>query len=291
MLEATLAPADKSRAQRIISRWVEWYRRRDGPPLGHVVGVVRRLGERGTVIYGLVFDVAAFTAIAFVTSATLSDATIQQHSETILAYVVQPVVGRPGFVAILVAAVLSTASAIHATLFATARLAHRVAQDGELQADRPQPRAEVLGDGALEAGEALGLELGQVAVDVVADVVGVAFEALLAGAVGCIWGATNAMPKECVILYDLVMADRLVEAKTLWERMLPANLFFWSHVYNSSVKAATNLTGGKVGECRKPVQPLKASEMAELKEALKPLEVLPNMPMIYPSCYHFWVKM
>jgi len=38
------------------------------------------------------------------------------------------------------------------------------------------------------------------------------------------------------------------------------------------VKAATNLTGGKVGECRKPVQPLKASEMAELKEALKPLE-------------------
>jgi len=64
----------------------------------------------------------------------LSDATIQQHSETILAYVVQPVVGRPGFVAILVAAVLSTASAIHATLFATARLAHRVADDGELPA-------------------------------------------------------------------------------------------------------------------------------------------------------------
>jgi hypothetical protein len=30
VLEATLAPADKSRAQRIISRWVEWYRRRDG---------------------------------------------------------------------------------------------------------------------------------------------------------------------------------------------------------------------------------------------------------------------
>ena len=99
----------------------------------------------------------------------------------------------------------------------------------------------------------------------------VAFEALMAGAVGCIWGATNAMPKECVKLYDLVIADQLVEAKKLWDRMLPANLFFWSHVYNSSVKAATNLTGGKVGECRKPVQPLKASEKAELKEALKSL--------------------
>lgn len=101
----------------------------------------------------------------------------------------------------------------------------------------------------------------------------VAFEALLAGAVGCIWGATNAMPKECVELYDLVMAEKLVEARQLWERMLPANLFFWSHVYNASVKAATNLTGGKVGECRKPVQPLKPAEMAELKAALKPLGI------------------
>ena len=101
----------------------------------------------------------------------------------------------------------------------------------------------------------------------------IAFEALLAGCVGCIWGATNVMPKECVQLYDLIMANNLVKAKELWKRMLPANLFFWSHVYNSSVKAATNLSGRSIGECRKPVLPLKDFELAELKEALKPLGI------------------
>lgn len=101
----------------------------------------------------------------------------------------------------------------------------------------------------------------------------IAFEALIAGSIGCIWGAANAMPKECVQLYDLIMANNLVKAKELWERMLPANLFFWNHVYNSSVKAATNLSGRNVGECRKPVQPLKDSELAELKKALKPLGI------------------
>jgi len=101
----------------------------------------------------------------------------------------------------------------------------------------------------------------------------IAFESLLAGTVGCIWGAANVMPKECVQLYDLIMANNLVKAKELWKRMLPANLFFWSHVYNSSVKAATNLSGRSIGECRKPVLPLKDFELAELKEALKPLGI------------------
>jgi len=101
----------------------------------------------------------------------------------------------------------------------------------------------------------------------------IAFEALIAGAVGCIWGAANVMPKESVQLYNLIMANNLVKAKELWERMLPANLFFWNHIYNSSVKAATNLSGRKVGECRRPVQPLKDFELAELKRALKPLGI------------------
>lgn len=99
----------------------------------------------------------------------------------------------------------------------------------------------------------------------------IAFESLVAGTVGCIWGAVNAMPKECVQLYNLVTAGDLVSARELWSKMLPANLFFWSHVYNSSVKTATNLSGRNIGECRKPVQPLNDSELAELKIALKPI--------------------
>jgi dihydrodipicolinate synthase/N-acetylneuraminate lyase len=69
------------------------------------------------------------------------------------------------------------------------------------------------------------------------------------------------------------MSGKIVEACDLWRRMFPANLFFWTHVYNAGVKAATNLSGRKVGPCRKPVLPLTDSEMAELKEALRPLGI------------------
>ncbi len=99
----------------------------------------------------------------------------------------------------------------------------------------------------------------------------IAFYSLVAGCPGAVWGATNAMPKESVKLYDLVQAGKLVEARDLWKRMFPTNLFFVSHVYNVSVKAATNLSGRKVGLPRKPQMPLTAPEMKELKAAMKHL--------------------
>lgn len=101
----------------------------------------------------------------------------------------------------------------------------------------------------------------------------IAFFSLLAGCPGCVWGAPNAMPKESVDLYNLVTSGKLGEARDLWGRMFPANHFFWTHVYNASVKAATNLSERRVGPCRKPVQPLTDSEMSELREALKPLGI------------------
>jgi len=101
----------------------------------------------------------------------------------------------------------------------------------------------------------------------------IAFFSLLAGCTGCVWGATNAMPKESVKLYELVVSGKLAEARDLWKRVYPLNQFFWTHVYNAAVKAATNLTGRKVGPCRKPVQPLTDSEMAELKKAMTPLGI------------------
>jgi 4-hydroxy-tetrahydrodipicolinate synthase len=99
----------------------------------------------------------------------------------------------------------------------------------------------------------------------------IAFYSLLAGCEGCVWGAPNVMPNETVELYNLVTKGDLNKARDLWKRMLPANIFFWSHIYNSSVKAATNLAGKDVGYCRKPVLPLNDSEMIDLKESLKPL--------------------
>jgi len=101
----------------------------------------------------------------------------------------------------------------------------------------------------------------------------IAFFSLTAGCPGCVWGAPNAMPKEAVDLYNYVASGKLEEARDLWKRMFPANHFFWTHVYNAAVKAATNLSGRKVGPCRKPVQPLTDSETEGLKEALKPLGI------------------
>lgn len=75
---------------------------------------------------------AIYMLVAFVTTGALDDAEVARHGETVLAYAAQPILGRAGIVAVLVAAVFSTASAINATLFASARLARRVRKDGQL---------------------------------------------------------------------------------------------------------------------------------------------------------------
>ncbi len=98
-----------------------------------------------------------------------------------------------------------------------------------------------------------------------------AFAALVAGCFGCIWGGGNAMPREAVQLYELVSAGKLSDAAALWQRILPTQIFYWTHDYNSSVKAATNLLGGNVGICRKPALPLGDADIAELKRALEAL--------------------
>jgi 4-hydroxy-tetrahydrodipicolinate synthase len=98
-----------------------------------------------------------------------------------------------------------------------------------------------------------------------------AFPALVAGAAGCIWGGANVTPAACVALYDLVKAGELVEAAALWQRLTPAQIFYWTHDYNSSIKAAVNLLGGNVGICRKPALPLGEADLADLRAALQPM--------------------
>ena len=72
-------------------------------------------------------------------------------------------------------------------------------------------------------------------------------------------------------LYELVTKGDLNAAAALWKTLLPAQIFYWTHDYNSSVKAATNLLGGSVGICRKPALPLADAELAELTSALSAL--------------------
>ena len=72
-------------------------------------------------------------------------------------------------------------------------------------------------------------------------------------------------------LFDLVSAGNLSEANALWQRILPSQLFFWSHSYNPAVKAATQIMGNDIGQCRRPLQPLTDEEMAALRSSLMPL--------------------
>ncbi|MFB6347049.1 MAG: APC family permease [bacterium] len=84
------------------------------------------------MIGSIVLVTILYMLIAFVTAGTVAPEVVKTHSETVLAMVAQPILGRFGFSLVVAAAVISTASAINATIFATARLGKRVAEDGEL---------------------------------------------------------------------------------------------------------------------------------------------------------------
>jgi 4-hydroxy-tetrahydrodipicolinate synthase len=94
---------------------------------------------------------------------------------------------------------------------------------------------------------------------------------LMAGAAGCFSGGANAMAKETVQLYDLFEAGKLGEALKLWRRMQPLNTLLWTLPFNPVAKAASQLSGRPVGECRRPVPPLTAEQMAAVKEAMAAL--------------------
>jgi len=80
------------------------------------------------------FVVVLYVLIAVVTVGTLPVAKIVGAKDYALAEAARPFLGRTGFLLIAVAAMLSTASAINATLYGTARLSYIIAKDGELPA-------------------------------------------------------------------------------------------------------------------------------------------------------------
>jgi len=97
------------------------------------------------------------------------------------------------------------------------------------------------------------------------------FYGLLAGCSGLFWGGSNAMPNEAVALYRYCSDGLFDQALQLWRRMRLANMFFWTHPFNPAVKAACNMMGHSVGECRLPVQPLGDEALSELSRTLAPL--------------------
>ena len=78
------------------------------------------------------FVIVLYVLIAVVAVGTLPVAQIVDAKDYALAEAARPFLGQSGFVLIAVAALLSTASAINATLYGTARLSYIIAKDGEL---------------------------------------------------------------------------------------------------------------------------------------------------------------
>ena len=90
---------------------------------------------------------------------------------------------------------------------------------------------------------------------------------LMTGAPGVFTGMGNAAAAELVRMYDLLQAGKLTEALRLWKTMQPLSVLLWTAPFNPVAKAASNLSGRNVGQCRLPVPPLSAAEMAQVEAA------------------------
>jgi amino acid transporter len=84
------------------------------------------------VLSAIVVVSAVYVVIAVGVAMLIGADQIVRHKEVALAVAGQRALGTAGLVIVTVAAAFSTGSAINATLFATGRLARRVAQQGEL---------------------------------------------------------------------------------------------------------------------------------------------------------------
>lgn len=101
--------------------------------------------------------------------------------------------------------------------------------------------------------------------------------ALMSGCTGMIWGAVNFMPHECVQLFNLIDENKYQEAMDLWKLMEPVCLWLGQNKYDvdylTGVKAATNLSGRKMGPPRKPLLDVSDAAQLELKIALSQLPI------------------
>ena len=92
--------------------------------------------------------------------------------------------------------------------------------------------------------------------------------ALMAGAVGAIWGGANYMAGEAGLRDEGGAAGEHTAALELWARMIPSLLYIWHGEYNPAVKSASRMRGFDGGGVRRPLRPLSAEAEKELGTAL-----------------------
>ena len=114
------------------------------------------------------FVVVLYVLVSAVTVGALDVQSIVDAKDFALAEAAKPFLGQAGFTLIAIAAMLSTASAINATLYGSARLSYAIAKDGELpkQLERKvwgRPVEGLLITAALTLAIANTLDLGSIA--------------------------------------------------------------------------------------------------------------------------------
>lgn len=101
--------------------------------------------------------------------------------------------------------------------------------------------------------------------------------ALMAGAVGMIWGCANIMPHEAVMLVEHIDNGQLDEALALWRQMWPINAFMWENDMDvgflPGVKAATEMVGRQMGPVRRPQMPVSAAARLAIEAGLSHLPI------------------
>jgi amino acid transporter len=101
------------------------------------------------VLSAILVVIAVYILVALGTTMLVGADQVVEHKEVALAIAGQHAFGTMGLVVVTFAAAFSTGSAINATLFATARLAHCVAKDKELPAALDHKNAQGIPDRAV----------------------------------------------------------------------------------------------------------------------------------------------
>ena len=84
------------------------------------------------VLSSIVVVIGVYVMVALGTTMLIGADQVIEHEEVALAIAGEEAMGLAGLVIVTIGAAFSTGSAINSTLFATARLTHKVAKDGEL---------------------------------------------------------------------------------------------------------------------------------------------------------------
>ncbi|MFZ6184247.1 dihydrodipicolinate synthase family protein [Nannocystis pusilla] len=105
-----------------------------------------------------------------------------------------------------------------------------------------------------------------------------ALAALAAGARGWCTAAPHVIPRLNLELYEAVIRGDLDGARRSFYRQLPFLQFIVAHGLPRALAAALELCGTRVGPLRAPLRPLEPPRVAELRQILVDLDILPASP-------------